>query len=486
MKKLLLLLSFITPNIINAVTFDVNGIRYEILSQDDKTVSVAIKPKSLSYPTTSTYSGSVSIPSSVVFNETTYSVIEIGKYAFNDCYNLTDVVIPSSIKIIRGAAFAKTYIYNIEIPESVEILGDGVFSNCSNLTEITIPASVSSIGSSLFSGCSKLKSITFLNDSYSEIPDYTFSGCSSLESFSLGSQITSLGEAAFMYTTNLLNLDIPNSVNFIGQNCFLGCGVTSLNIPDGISSLPGAMFAGCKNLSYIKLPSNLSQLEPSMFNGARSLTAITIPDGVMTIPERCFYGCWNLANVSLPNSIKYIYRGAFSDCRVLDNVILPEGLELLDMEVFFNSYINNIELPSTLKTIGGWCFGIGPDMRTLKLPISLTHIGSYAFDSGNVQEIICMNPEPIACESNVFKNETYYGTLYVPKGCLEAYKAVKPWSDFFTIKEHNYSGLNDVSFEGNGTVISYISINGIPGNYPSKGLNIVQFSDGSVSKIYVK
>ena len=89
MKKILFLLFCLTVHLVAvAVTFDVDGVRYEIISQSDRTVSVAIIPKSLSYPSYSTYTGDYNIPKSVQFNGITFDVIGIGTNAFSECRSL--------------------------------------------------------------------------------------------------------------------------------------------------------------------------------------------------------------------------------------------------------------------------------------------------------------------------------------------------------------------------------------------------------------
>lgn len=93
------------PLLSSAVTFDVEGIRYNILSQQDKTVEVAIIPKSISYPSYSTYAGDFNIPAKVTFNEIEYDVIGIGPNAFSECSKLGTITLPNSIKYIGFGAF---------------------------------------------------------------------------------------------------------------------------------------------------------------------------------------------------------------------------------------------------------------------------------------------------------------------------------------------------------------------------------------------
>lgn len=99
-------------------------------------------------------------------------------------------------------------------------IGNGAFSNCSNLTSIAIPSSVSSIGSGAFSNCKGLTSIS-IPDAVKSIEANTFSGCSGLTSFSIPSSVTSIGEKALKGCTGLSSITIPNSVASIGDNAFI-------------------------------------------------------------------------------------------------------------------------------------------------------------------------------------------------------------------------------------------------------------------------
>ena len=110
--------------------FEVNGIYYKYLDKIAKTVAVTYKDSPSS--SLSEYTGSVTIPSSVTYNSTTYSVTEIGEEAFRNCGSLTSVTIPNSVTEI----------------------GEEAFRDCISLTQITIPNSVTKIGSYAFNNSS--------------------------------------------------------------------------------------------------------------------------------------------------------------------------------------------------------------------------------------------------------------------------------------------------------------------------------------------
>ena len=213
-----------------AVEVEINGIKYDLLSENNEATVVAFH-QYLRY-----YSGDIVIPEKVEYDGVSYTVTSIGPFAFWDCVDLTSITIPKSVTRIEDNAFIRCiglqkvivkdiaswcnisftdansnpltyahhlYKYNTEItdliiPESVTSIGSCAFSGCSGLTSVTIPNSVTRIGDEAFSDCSGLTSVTIPN-SVTSIGDLAFYGCSSLTSITIGNSVTSIGIFAFAY-----------------------------------------------------------------------------------------------------------------------------------------------------------------------------------------------------------------------------------------------------------------------------------------------
>ena len=157
MKKLLLLFLLCTVGVTNLVaqSFDDGYLRYTVNS-DGTTVAVKIKPNA-------TYSGSLSIPSTVTYNDNTYTVTAIANYAFYNCSGFTGTLtLPNTLVTIGNYAFGSCthFVGSLTIPNSVTTIGNSAFSYCSSFTgSLTIGSSVSSIGNEAFKNCTSLTSI---------------------------------------------------------------------------------------------------------------------------------------------------------------------------------------------------------------------------------------------------------------------------------------------------------------------------------------
>ena len=207
---------------VSAHDFEVDGIYYNIMSEKDMAVEVTFSGDSYD-AVLDKYSGSVTIPETVTYNDNIYSVISIGPFAFAGCSGLTSVEIPNSVTCFRSLAFEGcSGLTSIVIPNSVTDIYNQVFYGCSNLTSVVIPNSVTSIGSSAFSGCSNLTSVVIPN-SVTSIGSSAFSGCSSLTSVTIPNSVTSIGDEAFGHCYSLTRISIPNSVTSIGRLAFNWC-----------------------------------------------------------------------------------------------------------------------------------------------------------------------------------------------------------------------------------------------------------------------
>ena len=319
-----------------ASAFQSDGLYYEILSEDDRTVAVTY----MSYYESSNaeyVSGDIEIPRRILYNGTTYNVTSISGAAFSNCSGLTSVTIPNSVTSIGKSAFSKcSGLTSVTIPNSVTSIGEFAFRYCSHLTSVTIPNSVTSIGGAAFSYCSGLTSVTIPN-SVTSISGDTFFYCSGLTSVTIPNSVTSIGGYAFSYCSGLTSVTIPNSVTSIGWHAFSYCsGLTSVTIGNSVTSIEPNMFDGCTELEHINVNPeniNLSSIDGVVYNNASTLlycpqgkTAVTIPNSVTSIGESAFSDCSSLETIYVQRQVPVKCDPRFSD-KVLKNATLyiPTG-----------------------------------------------------------------------------------------------------------------------------------------------------------------
>ena len=156
MKKSLLcfLILLLVPLASMAYDFEVDGIYYKLTGSSSVAVTNDVAPSAWSSDYTGPYSGQITIPSTVNYDNKSYAVTSIGDRACWRCYDLTSITIPKGVTSIGENAFYDcSSLTSVTIPEGVTSIGEKVFVNCSSLTSITIPKGVTSIGGYTFEGC---------------------------------------------------------------------------------------------------------------------------------------------------------------------------------------------------------------------------------------------------------------------------------------------------------------------------------------------
>ena len=298
-----------------------------------------------------------------------------------------------------------------------------------------------------------------------------------------------LGDWAFYGCSGLTSLNIPSGVTSIGDKAFKGCSrLTSLTIPSSVTSIGDWAFGYCSELTSLTIPSGVTSIGQSAFLGCSGLTSLTIPSGVTSIGNYTFYGCSGLTSLTLPSSVTSIGNDAFTGCSGLTSLTLPSGVTSIGNYAFFGcSGLTSLTLPSSVTSIGDYAFQDCSGLTSLTLPSGVTSIGNDAFTGCSGLTSIYVYPENLPeLGIDIFNRcDAKNCTVYVPKGTYDAYKSSE-FGYFEKIVEFDATGIDKVTTSTDAKEVSRYSVNGQRLSAPAKGLNIVKYSDGSVKKVAVQ
>jgi hypothetical protein len=148
---------------------------------------------------------------------------------------------------------------------------------------------------------------------------------SALTSVSIPNSVTSIGSGAFANCPSLASVIIPNSVTSIGSNAFSGTALISVSIPNSVTSIGESAFEQCSSLASVSIPYSVTSIGSYAFSGT-ALTSVSIPYGVTSIGNGAFSYCYNLTSVTIPNSVTSLGAVAFYGCLGLGSVFLSPNL----------------------------------------------------------------------------------------------------------------------------------------------------------------
>ena len=406
------------------------------------------------------------------------SVTTIGYAAFYGCTSLTSVTIPDSVTTIGEGAFCDcTSLTSVTIPDSVTTIGDMAFQYCKSLTSVIIPNSVTTIGIQTFYHCENLTSVT-IPDSITTIGDLAFYGCTSLTSLTIPHGVIEIQGWAFDGCTSLTSVIIPESITCIHYFAFRNCeNLVSIYCKSVYP--PNLVYLSQDGLRYwnafdnnaidrkIYVPQGSGEYyrvndgwnlyaediveydftteNESSDDAANSEIWYTSTDGNIVEPNKTnVFGANIISNIykdgkgviTFNGNVTMIGFRAFSSCDNLKSITIPDGVKTIGVYAFSScDNLTSVTIPDSVTSILGVAFGWCSSLASITIPNSVSIIGEAAFyECNNLKKVYCMPTTPPTSyhsfQWSAFDNNATGRKIYVPRGCVEAYKSAPKWSDY--------------------------------------------------------
>ena len=372
--------------------------------------------------------------------------------AFYNSKNVEHLILPNTLITIGEEMFYQSDLRSVVIPTNVTTVGYSAFKRCSSLTTVTFEkeSQLKTIGGDYyygaFSDCTALTSIE-IPASVETIGNTAFSDCSSLATvtFEKGSRLKTIGNNAYYRCTSLTSIEIPASVETIEKKAFMHCSsLATVTFEKGsqLKTIAGdsydGAFSDCTALTSIEIPASVETIEATAFSDCSKLATVTFEKGSQlkiigggyssSYYYGAFLGCSSLTSIEIPASVETIEATAFKRCSKLTTVTFEKG--------------------SQLKIIGGgfdtnvgyrYIYGAFSELKNL-MTVDMSActqveiIEECAFYNDPELRLFKVSTEtPPTCENNAFVGINPYSVLKVPSGCANAYKAATGWKNFASI-----------------------------------------------------
>ena len=451
------------------IVYNDDGIKYAVFT-DGKKIVLGLSGElngegKLVIPEGTTHIvGGAFYKSSVAEVELPDSLVKIGSRSFYGCASLKDIVIPASVLEIGSNAFSRSAVERVVFEDGslLETLENGVFEYCAQLSEISLPESLRAIKDNVFAGCASLKAIT-LPSGLKQIGGYAFGNLCGLEDIRIPASVEYIAPYAFAGGTD-------------GYQSVAGCRIQGIEFEEGIAltKIDKSVFYRCRWLKSIVIPESVTVICENAFNDCIALEEAVLPSSLLEIRDGAFGSCWVLERLYISSSVQKVgvdivwgnedicicvghsahpsgwnvawteasnviwnCKRVYTDSQGVvyvelndgavkvvsyegnDGIVaLPEGVVEIMPRAFYESDIDAIGFPSTLKKIGYQAFGFNYGIEHIFIPKSVEMIDEAAFVGiATLKTVMFEEGSKIKrLESACFAEADWLDTVILPEG----------------------------------------------------------------------
>lgn len=404
--------------------------------------------------------GEINIPSKIKI---------IYEYTFCGCQKITRVNFPRGLKEIRDGAFwgcvKLSYLrffnslqkilefafrecsdlkFQLELPQSLCYIGHGAFIGCGFVGDLILPEQLEFLEAGAFENCNNLTGTLKINHRLRKIKEHTFSGCSFTGALTIPEGVEIIDEYAFSYCNKITSVNLPYSLESVGNGAFWGCRMLKgdIKIPSGIKQWGCAVFEGCSDIGDLILPcnvSNISDLINVIINKSDEeyldeVNDIFYDDGMIScdwedernwISARTQIEYFFDKHLNIQPNIIRIAEYEFKGNRALKGQITFNNscLQSIGEEAFWGckGLCGTLHLPESLETMGGAAFfGCENLDGKLVLPDHLKVIEAYSFYETGFSGVLKLPSQLKVIGWAAFKNcSNFKGELYIPSHTIK-------------------------------------------------------------------
>ena len=262
-----------------------------------------------------------------------------------------EIILPNSVKSIPKDAFRNSQIAKVVLNEGLKSIGDMAFFN-STVQEIVFPSTLEQLKEDIFYYCYNLKKADLSKTKITKLPASTFV-YAGIEEVLLPVTLKEIGSQAFLKTSQLKTIEIPENVSTIGQEAFRESGITTVKLPNGVTNIASRAFYYCPELTEVITYGTMSNEDPNAM-----------------IHAYCLEGCPKLTRFEIPQSIRILGQGLLGGNRKVTQLTIPANVTQINFSAFNNTGIKEVKVegttpPQVLERV--W-YGFPDDITIIRVP----------------------------------------------------------------------------------------------------------------------